>query len=559
MDAKHRKLIRSVIKQVHPDLFAKHLQEQLQNTQALKLLNNYVDRLANGKPLIQQKLRFWTFNSDHLSTVEVTLPASGNLAALFHAFGLISEEDASTYQCAGPGAAGLVDVEFLAWLASVASQATQSAERHQALSTKAEALAADIEKQFKLRNIIPTAGTSLSLSNLERHIDALKLLEQCLTEVCCHQQDMLKGLCIFLHHPDSASMFESKSHVEDNGDLLLVADQNTIRDELLQLDMKAAHQRTQLSHLWHEQVKDTAAALTDMLGTNDVWFWSSQQAQKQEFVQWAGRVLEHRESYQDTEMQQRHSFNLLVHCDLSSRTLEFDKSNGILQVTTDCRPEQLLKYLQGEAATAASIAANAHADSRKEEQALLDAAGEALGAKYVMRMCSRHQQPKINQALQQLIQNAEAVKQSFDLSGIVVAIDDYYEVWGSGDISIPWNFSAQDLKPQLLKLLGSRSSNLKAPSANNDTNISARMCSRQWCQHMWQQSRMATDSAEWFEDVVYHQTDHTMRFKQFSSYDEHACADTKTARSQTDICNCSLVHNTQACAGRQGSADVASI
>ncbi|KAL0041357.1 hypothetical protein WJX79_000663 [Trebouxia sp. C0005] len=468
MDVEHRKLIRSVIRQVHPDLFAKHLQEQLQNSEALKLLNNYVDRLTNGKPLTQQRLRFWTFNSDHLSTVEVTLPASGNLAALFYAFGLISEEDAR--------AAGEVDVDFLAWLASVASQATQSAERHQVLSIEAEALTADIEKQFKLRHIIPTAGTSLSITNLERHIDALKLLEQCLTEVCFDGQDMLKGLCIFLHHPDSASMHESKSHVEDSGNLLLVADPRTIRDELLQLDLEAAHQRTQLKNLWREQVEDTAAALTEMLATNDVWFWSSQQAEQQEFVQWAGRVLEHRESYQDTKVQQQHSFNLLVHCDLSSPALEFDQSNGILQVTTDCRPEQLLEYLQGEAATAASIAADVHANSRKEEQALLDAAGEALGAKYVMRMCSRHQQPEIKQALQQLIQNAEAVKQSFDLSGIVVAIDDCYEVWGSGGISIPWNFTTQDLKPQLLKLLGSKtSSSQKAPSASNDTNTTANM------------------------------------------------------------------------------------
>ena len=31
-------------------------------------------------------------------------------------------------------------------------------------------------------------------------------------------------------------------------------------------------------------------------------------------------------------MQLNHSFNLLVHCDLSSPALEFDKSNGILQV-----------------------------------------------------------------------------------------------------------------------------------------------------------------------------------------------------------------------------------
>lgn len=33
-------------------------------------------------------------------------------------------------------------------------------------------------------------------------------------------------------------------------------------------------------------------------------------------------------------MQLRHSFNLLVHCDLSSPALEFDRSNGILQVPT---------------------------------------------------------------------------------------------------------------------------------------------------------------------------------------------------------------------------------
>ena len=41
------------------------------------------------------------------------------------------------------------------------------------------------------------------------------------------------------------------------------------------------------------------------------------------------------------------------------------------------------------------------------------------------------------------------------LAGVTVAIDDCYEVWASGIISIPWDFSIQDLKPQLLRLLGS--------------------------------------------------------------------------------------------------------
>ena len=39
-------------------------------------------------------------------------------------------------------------------------------------------------------------------------------------------------------------------------------------------------------------------------------------------------------------------------------------------------------------------------------------------------------------------------------AGITIAIDDRYEVCGSGIISIPWNFRMQDLKPQLLKLVG---------------------------------------------------------------------------------------------------------
>ena len=40
------------------------------------------------------------------------------------------------------------------------------------------------------------------------------------------------------------------------------------------------------------------------------------------------------------------------------------------------------------------------------------------------------------------------------VAGVTLAIDDCYDVWGSGIISIPWDFSVQDLKPQLLKLLG---------------------------------------------------------------------------------------------------------
>ena len=87
-------------------------------------------------------------------------------------------------------------------------------------------------------------------------------------------------------------------------------------------------------------------------------------------------------------------------------------------MSTDCSPEQLLEYLQGEAATAASTAAVAQGRARQEEEELLGAASDALGTRYVMRMVSRYRQPDINRSLQKLIATAAAVTAAFDLSGM---------------------------------------------------------------------------------------------------------------------------------------------
>ena len=45
-----------------------------------------------------------------------------------------------------------------------------------------------------------------------------------------------------------------QSYVEDNGNLSLVADPNTLRKDILQLDLHAAHHRTQLTALMKKQV-----------------------------------------------------------------------------------------------------------------------------------------------------------------------------------------------------------------------------------------------------------------------------------------------------------------
>ena len=87
------------------------------------------------------------------------------------------------------------------------------------------------------------------------------------------------------------------------------------------------------------------------------------------------------------------------------------------QVTTDCRPQQLIEYLCGEAAKAASTAAVAQDTARAEEAQLMEAARRALGAKHIIRVCSAEEQPTVSRPLQRLIQGAAAIRQVVDLSG----------------------------------------------------------------------------------------------------------------------------------------------
>ena len=69
----------------------------------MQVLNDYIDRLSRGQPLFQHNVQFCTANGGEIRTVEVVLPVSGNLGPLFHAFGLMSEDEASSHHTAPPG------------------------------------------------------------------------------------------------------------------------------------------------------------------------------------------------------------------------------------------------------------------------------------------------------------------------------------------------------------------------------------------------------------------------------------------------------------------------
>lgn len=96
--------------------------------------------------------------------------------------------------------------------------------------------------------------------------------------------------------------------------------------------------------------------------------------------------------------------------------------------------------------------------TKKEEQELLERIRQEFGAKHVVRVCSMFECEKVLEGARRLLEHAPAIKESVDLRGASLAIDDCYEVWGSGFISIPYDFTLQELQPQLVKLLASSSS-----------------------------------------------------------------------------------------------------
>ena len=74
----------------------------------------------------------------------------------------------------------------------------------------------------------------------------------------------------------------------------------------------------------------------------------------------------------------------------------------------------------------------------------------------------RPAQDKVLTACERLLQHASAIKQSVDLTGASIAIDDCYELWESGFISIPYDFDVSELQPQLQKLLAAGSARAAA-------------------------------------------------------------------------------------------------
>lgn len=121
-----------------------------------KLLNAYVDSLARGDSPIPASLEFYVWeNSGGLRKCRASLPASGSLANLFQAFGLVSAED-----CGASDEPYMVDKRMLSWLQDHVREAVHTRERHEDIESQIKELNKEICKKFKLMQVIVSSSES---------------------------------------------------------------------------------------------------------------------------------------------------------------------------------------------------------------------------------------------------------------------------------------------------------------------------------------------------------------------------------------------------------------
>lgn len=115
----------------------------------------------------------------------------------------------------------------------------------------------------------------------------------------------LSGLHVHVYHPDAPPAPggaggapdldpDAPGYVADDGCVHLVADRFALRAALSALDLDRARLLTRVSLFWLRRARDLTPALTALLGVQNVWCDARTEQNSQNFVIWAGYMLEQR-------------------------------------------------------------------------------------------------------------------------------------------------------------------------------------------------------------------------------------------------------------------------
>lgn len=438
-------------------------------------LNGYVESLSQGENQEEMDLEFFVKREEGtFSRIQVTLGRGGSLAPLFLSFGLITPEEAEWVNLNQSSTNGNDHgVSLIEWLRDVLSEASIASRQYDQVKQQNNGIRDELEEMYGIDSI-DLGGESYVTSNLQqRHKECLDNFKFVLDELFTATNCPLHGLSVRLYHPSTVPAVNSgiqdedgtfrmrnvlmESHVGENGMVHLVAGVEELQRALQCLDFDRAQIFSRVEKYWFRRSRELAGSLECLLGVTNVWYNSLSPGELQDFVIWAGEMVQFCRS-EKTHFGTNFSFSIVVQSrDENGRHLDYVPTSKILTVKTDCPPEALLSFLRSEDAINAHIASsNIESEDMLEEQALEIACG-ALGAKKLVRICSSYEKGNVVEACTRLVKVGDQIKDSLDLSEISLAIDDRYDVWDSGIISIPYDFTISDFEPKLKALLSSDS------------------------------------------------------------------------------------------------------
>lgn len=473
VDAK--RLLRLVVREVHPDRYTKHPEAVETNAEALKELNAYVDAPKEARRRL--KLEFLVRrgkdvddaegdSSEDLVLLNPVLEERGTLAPLFRAFGLLSEEEVWAWEETPRD-----DRDLVVWLKEVVEDATKAAVTHDRMRSESRRLCRSVERELDLEELSLGGAEFSSLGDTQRkNLELLYAFQDMARKLSAEARTRFRGVRVCLCQPENHRLPKDKPcMIGSDGTLfLLVCDE--LCDYLQGFEGQKLLLASRMGDYWRDRVENLSQEIQAMLSVDSVVVdhsWEPGAMGPQKFSMWARRMLAYKESF-DSQLLGRHiPITVLVHDDFCSPLIDHAMSSSVIQVRSDCAPQRLLEFLLTTSTEELIQTATEAQHERKNMEALLDQVRDAFKAKYVVSVLSNTECGHVVSACNRLLENSNLILQKVDLSGTSLCIDDSYDAWDNGFISIPYNFQTGDLQVRLRKLLPpgkSRSEDACAPA-----------------------------------------------------------------------------------------------
>ncbi len=492
LTAEDKRCIRAVVRKIHPDKFMQHPEEQLLNSESLKTLNAFLEGYVQGQTVRSSVLSFWTVaeggtnkgtsaaageregegdeakakakgdqQSEELVKVKVELSGRQSLFDVFDAFGVEhAQRDDALARNLGEK---MSDMDFLVYMQGKISEALAISERFSALSSTAAQLKEDLSERYAFEELRFQDVVRTSCANAVWQVSALEVLSQAMESLDPESQRTFANQRVVLHRERRRSF----SAVQGREIHLVV--NRTLKSQLRKIDGHLLGTLSKLNTYWRQRIRvlvpavqsvlRVKAVLGDFVYNGDGHSTSS----PEDAVLWAGKIIKAREAFdlafdgpqggresesegvRGSEGESRFHFSILVHSDESMPFIDVSPTSTMVQVRSDCPPGALVAFLCSDEARELNERVRVIESQRSLESDHLARVKKALKAKQVIRVCSMPDMAPFYGACERLVANAEYIASQVELKGIFLAIDDCYEVWESGFVSVPYDFEIEVL------------------------------------------------------------------------------------------------------------------